>query len=713
MAQAALAAKQPNVTDVQAVGEEPPAAAGSNTEAAQTQTELLGRLQAYRSGYLPAKTENILNDRYQIDLSQPLDYGYTHARAYAASDPEIPERRIFAVVCDPYHPHRPAVLEKMKDLDHPHIITVIDAGLAMLSHVKQERYVIIFEKPKGKTLGELLREGLKLNEQQVIQQIIKPLCQALMFFEENGISHLRVNPDNIFIGDTLTLGDPGAEPAGFSQPFFYEPVERLMCSPYGKGDSSIRTDVYAVGMIVAEALYGLEKQKQLSKENYTSMVIQHGAQGVILGNRTHTEYFQDFFRGTMSDHVNERWYASSLRSWLGGKRFNLLNSNVQREALRSIEFLGKEYYNRRTLAHAFYENWEEARYFVPDAKLPRWLEQSLLKPDLGSKLARVIENFKSIGSKSERHFNDLLARTIMVLDPQGPIRMNKIALYPDGIGQFLSECFHKEMHAELSMTAEIVMNDLSAYWAEFQPSQTTEQQEVIWRIQKMRVIINNHSVGLGMERCLYDLNPHIPCQSHLTKEYHVTGLQQLLFTLDAIAPGKDASSSILDRHLAAYLTAKMGLFKDQKSFELKEKAELMNNQELKIIRLLAKAQERTHVKLPGLTLWIGLRILSMVEHIHSRRFRKNITSDIRKYADEGKISYVLQIFFNEKLLGEDNSGFLNAWQMYHRNKTKIQHYKNRDSIKKASDAVGYRLSGFIGTGMLLYSLYYAVKHYVM
>lgn len=714
MAQAAAAVKQANVTDVQAVEEEARGlAAATNTEIADAQTELLSRLQSYRSAHLPAKGENVLNNRYQIDVNRQLDYGYTHAKAYAALDPEIPERPVIAVVCDPYHPHRSAVLEKMKNLDHPYMITVVDAGVVKLSNLKQERYVILFEKPKGKTLAEMLREGLKLNEQQAIQQIIKPLCQALMFFEENGISHLRVNPENIFIGDTLTLGDPSAEPGGVSQPFFYEPVERLICSAYGKGEGSIRTDIHAVGVIVAEVLYGLEKQKQLSKEAYTSVIVQHGAQGVILGNRTHTEYFQDFFRGTMSDQVNERWYASSLRSWVGGKRFNLLNSNAQREALRAIEFKGKEFHNRRALASAFYENWEEARHFVPDAKLPRWLEQSLLKPDLANRLAIVIENFKAVANKSERHFNDLLARTIIILDPQGPIRLNKIALYPDGIGPYVSQCFHREMHAELSTAADIVMNDLCAFWSELQTSQSAEQQEMTWRIQKIRTIINNHSTGMGMERCLYELNPLIPCQSHLTREYHVTNLQQLLHTLDAIAPLKDASHTLQDRHLAAYLTAKLGLFRDQKSFELKEKAELMGNQELKVIRLLAKAQGRMQLKLSGLTLWAGLRILNMMEHVHSRRFRKNITSDIRKYADEGRIAYILQVFFNEKMLVDDNNGFVQAWSVYHRNKIKIQQFKNRDFIKKMSDRVGYRLSSLIGTMMLLYSLYYAFKRYVI
>lgn len=709
MAQVA-AAKQPTVTDIEA--EEESSALEANAEANETREAFQNRLKAYQSPYLSTKAENILGNRYRIEMSQPLEYGYQYAKAYAAHDTELPERAMVAVVCDPHYPPRHHLIEKMKNADHPHIVTVAEAGVIRLSGLAQERFVIVYEKPQGKTLAALLREGVKLTEAQVVQQLLKPLCIALKFFDEQNIGHLCVNPENIFIGDTLTLGDACAEPAGLSQPFVYEPVERLLCSPYGKGEGNVRVDAYALGVIAAEALYGLEKHKQLGREPFAAMLVQHGAQSVILGSRTHTEYFQDFFRGMMNDQASERWNPAFLRSWLAGKRFNLLSGNAQREALRSIEFKGKEYFNRRALAHAFCEHWEEARYFVPEAKLPRWLEQSLLKPDLGSRLAELIEDFKNMSKKSERQFNDLLAKTILLLDPQGPIRLNQLALYPDGVGIYISECFRKEMHAELALVTDIVINDLGSFWSQMQSQLSAMQQDSIWRMQKMRNIITDQAVGLGMERCLYELNPQMPCRSHLTKEYYITGLQPLLQALDAMSSGKGASDNLYDRHFAAFLTARLGMFKDQKSFELKDKAALMGNPELKLIRLLAKAQERSNMKLPGLTLWVALRVLGMMEHIHSRRFRKSITADIRKCIDDARIKSVLQVFFNEKLLGDDNNGFYNAWTVYQRNKQKIQQLKNREFIKSASQVFGARLSSSVATLMLLYAIYYAVKSHM-
>ncbi|MFO1241733.1 MAG: hypothetical protein U1E36_00800 [Rickettsiales bacterium] len=708
MAQAALATKEPAVTDA-VVAEE---AHVKDTLVTDVQSELQQRLAAYHSPTVTAKPENILNGRYRIDPNRGLDYGYTHAKACHAEDTESPERPLMAVICDHFHPYRPHVLDKMRQADHPNLLKLVDAGVVKISNLRQERFVIIYEKPQAKSLGQMLRDGAKFTEAQCIQQIIKPLTQALMFFEENGLSHLRVNPDNIFMGENLLLGDAIAEPAGFSQPFLYEPIERLMCSPFGKGDGNIRSDTYAVGVIITEALYGLEKQKKLTKEEFTSMVIQHGAIGVMLGNRTHTEYFQDFFRGTLTDNAQERWYASTMRSWLGGKRFNLLSTNSQREALRSIEFEGKEYFSRRALAHAFFENWPAARHFVPDGKLPRWLDQSLLKPDFGGRMGRAIDTYKGAINKTERAQNELLARAIMILDPQGPVRLGKASFSVDGLGQYLSECFQYEMQAELQLIAEAIAADLHSFWAELQPPQATEMQDLVWKIQKLRGVIHSRHVGFGMERCLYELNPHIPCLSPLVREYHTTNLKDLLQVLDAIAPTKGANDSFLDRHLAAFLTAKLGVFKNAQVKEVQDKEELSHNDELKIIRMIAKAQERTGLKLPGLTMWVAQRVLNLVGHIHSRRFRQNIIGEIKRYVDEGSVSYVLQVFFNEKIMGQDNSGFQQAWTVFQKNKSRILRLKNRETVRKKARETGTRMASFVATLMLLYALYYVFQHYL-
>lgn len=707
MAQAAVATKEPEVTD--AIVTE---VTGKDTLVSDVQRELQQKLATYQSPTISARLENILNGKYRIDPNRGIDMGYTHAKACHAEDTEMPDRSLVAIICDHFHPYRPHVLEKMRAADHPNLMKLVDAGIVKVSNLKQERFVVLYEKPQGKTLGQALREGLKLNEAQCVQQIIKPLCQALMFYEENGLSHLRVNPETIFMGENLVLGDSIAEPAGFSQPYFYEPIERLMCSPFGKGDGSIRTDVYAVGAIIAEVLYGIEKQKRLTKEEFTAMVIQHGSVGVLLGNRTHTEYFQDFFRGTITDNANERWYASTLRSWLGGKRFNLLSTNNQREALRSIEFEGKEYFNRRTLAHAFYENWGVARHFVPDGKLPRWLEQSLLKPDLGNRMQTAVDAYKGAINKTERAQNDLLAKAIMILDPQGPVRLGKAAFSVDGLGQYLSECFQFEMQAEQALLTEAISAELHSFWADMQPPQASEMQDLVWKIQKLRGVIHNRQVGFGMERCLYELNPHIPCLSPLVREYHATNLKDFLLVMDAIAATKGMNDSFLDRHIAAFLTAKLSIFKSPQVNELREREDLANNEELKIIYLLAKAQERANVKLPGLTLWVAQRVLNMVDQIHSRRFRETITSDIKRYVEEGMLSYVLQIFFNEKILGQDHSGFQQAWVVYQKNKSRIAGLKNRQKLRQKAAEKGFRLAGLVATMMMMYALYYVYQNYM-
>ena len=140
-------------------------------------------------------------------------------------------------------------------LSHPNIVPVHDAGEAggvsyyVMDHVQ------------GETLEQRLRRGLLTREDAL--QVGRDMLAALDAAHAHGIVHRDIKPSNVFLqGDRAMLADFGvARLAGAADPLTqpgavigtpgYMSPEQMM----GK-ESTPRTDLYAVGMVLYEALTG-------------------------------------------------------------------------------------------------------------------------------------------------------------------------------------------------------------------------------------------------------------------------------------------------------------------------------------------------------------------------------------------------------------------------------------------------------------------------
>jgi hypothetical protein len=154
-------------------------------------------------------------------------------------------------------------------LNHPHIVTVFDAGLA------DEGVYIAMERLKGRDLRQLLADGWRPDTIQAAR-IAKRLADALAYAHGHGVVHCDIKPANIFMtGRTqpkvldfgiarvtaarfdsgLAAFDISAEnstvpPPELGSPYYVSP-EHLRGEPL-----DARADVYGVGAVLYEMLTG-------------------------------------------------------------------------------------------------------------------------------------------------------------------------------------------------------------------------------------------------------------------------------------------------------------------------------------------------------------------------------------------------------------------------------------------------------------------------
>jgi len=142
-------------------------------------------------------------------------------------------------------------------LRHPHIISILDAGIDDISGTEPLRYLVM-EFVHGDALTERCRPNSLLEPAQIIEIAYK-CCKALEFANSLGVVHRDIKPANILMhGDfDIKVADFGAaqlarsevtQVAGVGSPSYMSPEQV-------KGEEiDWRTDVYSLGAVVYHLL---------------------------------------------------------------------------------------------------------------------------------------------------------------------------------------------------------------------------------------------------------------------------------------------------------------------------------------------------------------------------------------------------------------------------------------------------------------------------
>lgn len=662
-------------------------------------------LRDFLPGYKPAgyaEKADTLDRRYVLQMNAPLrEFDGQAAKAYMARDEMAPDQQLVAIVCSNALPHRPRAVRVLKSSTHTNLPIVVGAGVADLPNGEQ-RYVIIYERPRGKSLTQILAEQQKpLPEGFIVEHILSPLVSAIRHCEERGFSIGRINPDNIFYAERLCLGDFLSEPCGYSQLFTYEPAERMQAHPAGKGEGSSAHDYYALGILLAWLKIGPGLFQDWPQEEMVSRLLREGAYIGLIGSRDLPDGVNDFLRGTLNDNKYERWGFSQARAWCNGRRFNLLAPAIPNAASRPFPMEGQEYANFRSLAQGMYRHWEQSALLLREGTLTKWIELSAKRKPLADSIIKAVSSLGGSTARSERQNNELVARCLTLIDPSAPLRLKQFAAHVDGLGPMIAEAFRSENQSLIQHGAEIIEQGLANIWADMQrrmrdEALAAEMSTALWNIDRERMLLRSNAFGFGMERCLYDLNPELPCQSRLLAGMHVTTLPQLLIALDRLSPKLAGGSDPVDRHIAAFIASKLSLTREIKGVEFKGMPELANHKTLAALAMLQHAQEKGGPnRLPGLAAWVVAGLSSVVDHFHSRSFRKQLAKGLAQIAPGGNLAMISEFLLQKEYFTQDNSGFELAVRQYHQMAYEMERLRDPRVQRMETANVGHNIARII------------------
>ncbi len=694
---------------------------------AELEDELNKTFSVFLRGYTPSSFVNnekdLLDGHYKIDLNSPLpDFNFKTALAYNAVDTKKPDKQYIALVCEVNSLPRVQILSPLMNAPHPNLMVLVTFGIVELSRPQEERLVILYEKPKGEKLSKLInitkhRPGFEF----ICTSVIAPLALAIQYLSELGVTHGNINCENIYF-DTATnsilLGPCVTEPCGFSQAFYYEPVERMQALPAGKGDGDSKQDYYALSIVVLHIIYGMNHFSGLTEDDLIKGILGKGAFDALTLNKDMPEVFYDFFRGMLSHHSHDRWNYRYLKAWLDGKRYNVMPTPPQQEAIRPFEFGGEEAYTRREVAHIFFKNWNSVSEIFSDGHLSTWVAISLRNKELNEYLLRTAKAVNTPGKKNDSYMNEQIMRVITVFDPAGPIRFHKLAFNLDGINNLFAQMVLAKSELELHQIMQFIELSMFHFIIDQKNKEVEKRDElesevidaVSLRLDRLRTVIRNTGLGFGVERIFYDLNLGIRCLSPLLAGKHVSSLTALLKALDQLSPSLFSNSDPIDRHIAAFIASHLGVQHEIHLPQLDAHITLSKNPAMISLKLLASAQYRTKLNnLPGLTNWLATRIMPSLDVIRSKTMKKKLLNMLASAARSGSIAKVAEVMIESGYAQVEVSAFQQASRNFKQNASDIIYYKRKEMIDIHSKRLGARMAHYIAIIALIVSVILSVR----
>jgi hypothetical protein len=635
------------------------------TEEAEVEIEEIGDDEAPAEAVKPAGPPGMLRDRYLVRSNQPIpELSTPTAEAFAAEDKRDPNRALYALICKPELPPRSHVMRALKGVSSPGMQQLVEWGPMTWAPAGRQCMTVVYERPSGRRVMTSLRgEIRRIDEYEIGRKVIEPLASAVKEIGSRGVTHRAIRVTNLFDGDRFIVGDCSTAPAGMDQPVVFETIESGMCTPIARGTGTFADDYYSMGVTIAFLLLGRNPVAGMSDDAILSAKIQQGSYNTLIGETRLPLPMIELLRGLLCDDGEQRWGQEDLDLWMSGRRMSPLQPRGEKRAARGFPFLGKEYFNGRELSQAMAKNWDQAIPPVVEGKLELWLRRAVEDKDRANIVADVVRMALNESGDKKTATDLMLCKVLILLDQSAPIRYKGFNAMPDGFGAALAVVVAS--HSDTKLLTEIILREVPKLWfgmrGDYQPDNSLMESN----FRELRAYLAHTGTGFGLERCLYEMNDALPCQSALIGEEYVVEAKELLPALNAAASKRtDTKHQPFDRHIAAFLGARMRSDIDRNLQQMADGNQGMAM--MAMLNLYAVLQYRLGPEsLPALCGWLGASLGPVVAAYHSREKRKELEKEVPRLVRRGSIVEIYNLLENPEAKTKDEGEFHWAQAQYH------------------------------------------------
>ncbi|MDG4721069.1 MULTISPECIES: protein kinase family protein [Thalassospira] len=649
------------------------------------------------------KSVEVGNFRIFLDLRMP-EFDMGSCKAYSADNLRRDEGNAFAVVTDPVVPTRQNHITFLSGMHMAGQIDLLDSAIAYWPPFGRNTMILFYEKPGG---GRVVVGDTKkptIDEHDIATVVVEPLMGVLHAFGDKGITHRNVRASNLFFADPLrqkvVLGDCASTPPGFAQPLVYETAARMSADAAGRGVGTIADDLYALGMTLAELGIGHRPLSKLNDQEIMDLKLSKGSFQAIASQEKLPLVLIEPVRGLLCDDPAERWGFNELNAWLDGRRTKPVQSNTEKRAARSQNISGRDYYTVRSLAQGMAKNWVSSLAPLRDGTVEVWLRRGLGDNDRAKALADAMRQLQWAGADKRAAEDILVARAIVIMDHDGPIRFKGFAAMVDGLGYMLS--YDVQHGRGPQRFADVIVRDIPSYWFGRQEGYSSEVQKLQQVYKNLRYYIQQQSAGYGYERCLYALVRNQHCLSQLVEQEYVVEISQLLPALEKAAESASEDSWPVDRHIAAFIAERLEDDIEGQLLAMQNPSDEVEYSRA-IISMLAIVQWRHGPdNLQNLSHWVARLMEPAIKVFHSKARRERVETEIPKLAKRGNLVELYNLINDEQERRKDQSEFVEAVAEYSEAESEVFDLESSGPARlELAEKVGQQAAAFASTMIAL------------
>jgi hypothetical protein len=404
-------------------------------------------------------------------------------------------------------------------------------------------------------------------------------------------------------------------------------------------------------------MLGTSFMPKASDNDILNAKIEQGSFAALIGGARVVVTMIEPLRSMLTDDVAERWSLEQLDRWQDGQKLPPIQRRPLAKTDVTFMFAGRGHITARTVARSMTQNTAEAAKMLRTQDIENWVRRALGDADMADRIKQVLDMAKANPNSPANSDEMIVAKVAMCLDPKGPIRYRGFAYMPDGFGAALA--VEMMRGGDIQAAADTILREFPGAWYNHPANFGPDTPFALKSYGEVRGYLQNSDPGFGIERCLYELNLTLPCQSPLIAEEYVARIEDLLPALDRAASRTDPKTRPVDRHIAAFVAAH---FDQDVQPHLKAMASpRMETSLIGMLSLLAVVQWRQKLDgLLGLAGWIGGLLGPAINTYHSRTTRRDIARDLPRLVRQGSLPELFDLIDNADKRRLDLEGYTAA-----------------------------------------------------